>query len=81
MRQKLQKEQKEKKLRNLNAQTLKIILIYHKTFDVNSHHLRDFLEQEKNIIVMIKCLIIIYDQCFVIIEDQSTLISLLLHRY
>lgn len=56
-------------------------LTCHETFDVDSHHLRDLLEREKDIAMVTKCSIIIDDRCLIMIEDQSALISLLVHQY
>jgi len=79
--QKLQEEQKEEELRNLNARTLEMALTCYGTFDVDPHHLHDLLEREEDIAVVTECSIIIHDRCPVVVEDQPALISSLLHRY
>ena len=58
---------------------LKIILIYHEIFNIDSHYLSNLFKRNKDIIVITEYLIIIYDRYLMIIKDQSILINPLLY--
>ena len=79
--QKLQEVGREEELRDLNARTLEMALTCHGTFDVDSHHVRDLLERDKDIAVLTECSSIVYDRYPVVVEDQPAWIIPLLHRY
>lgn len=81
LRQKLQKEQKKKKQKILNAWALEMILIYHETFDVDLHHLFNLLKSNKNIAVVIECSIIVHDWCLIVTDDLSASVKTLLQRH
>lgn len=78
--QKLQSEQKEEELQQLNARTLEAALICYETFDVDLHYINHLITSDEDIADITECLIITDNRCPVVTEKLPSSIQNILLR-